>query len=502
MTTQSGMQFDFSGCPEAQMFTREVHDSLDGVLAKNFQRSGTPGFVTASVDGRFWHDTMWTRDAGVFLREMAHWGYLEEGLLTARCLFNQVLPNNQGFEMFPMYFRAGEKASGSELDGTAAILIGSALLCERLSPADPARSEIWGYLNSPTSAVAGLLAAVSQSTLVAGSGEFGGGCGIEGDFFNVVQNNLVRLAFLAVARLAAAQGAPDLARQCREAAGRILAGMLADLTYPDGTWTWCRHAPDKSIDQDVLAHEINAGFGGINGVLAMSGDVLGLLPALQNEPWLKPSIQTFLYLLSQPSRLRQFSQWGTWTQFDRFWGGVLTGPSYGHGYAVQCMQLMDWPELYSPAINWLARATCQLLPGQVLHRDSEYWFYERYYSPEAVGKVDMEEGCGALNLVCVMEPLKIARLMLGVDDHRPAKIRLVPRLPVGWTRLEARHVPVLTEDRLALVDIDITATLEGEVQQASIRSDRTLPPLEVRLGTGRNPAWRSSKAEAEINLTI
>ncbi len=46
-----------------------------------------------------------------------------------------------------------------------------------------------------------------------------------------------------------------------------------------------------------------------------------------------------------------------WTQFDLVHDGFLTGPSYGQGYALQSMLLMDRPELYTPAANWLARAT-------------------------------------------------------------------------------------------------------------------------------------------------
>jgi hypothetical protein len=514
MVGQSIMQITFSGCPEAEMFTHEVTESLAGVLSKNCQaymdpQKGIvePGFVTASVDGRFWYDTMWTRDAGVFLREMAHWGCIEQGIQTARCLFRLMLPNAQGYRMFPMYFNPGQPASGTELDGTAAIIIGSVLLGERLAIGDPVRQELWNDLTGPESPVAGLLAETAQASLVAGSGEFGGGCGIEGEFFNIVQNNLVRLALLAVAGFAKTQEAPDLAVNCIEAAGRLQEGMLANLRYQDGTWIWCRRAPDLTMDWTVLAHEINAGFGGINGVLAMSSDVLGLLPAAQNQPWLQPSIHTFLQLLSQPSRLQQFAQYGAWTQFDRYWGGYLTGPSYGHGYAVQCMQLMDWPELYTPAINWLARATCQLLPGHELHRDSDYWFYERYYTPDAVGQVNMEEGCGALNLVCVMEPLKIARQILGVDDapglggaftnlaagglaQSHGRIRIIPRLPLGWTYLEARQVPVLTSDGLARADVGVTATREGGIKDVTIHADHPLGQVVVRLGTARQPEWR------------
>ena len=60
----------FFGCEEAELFSKEISASYDAVLKKNFiQDKNSPmyGFVSASVDGRCWTDTMWTRDEGTFL---------------------------------------------------------------------------------------------------------------------------------------------------------------------------------------------------------------------------------------------------------------------------------------------------------------------------------------------------------------------------------------------------------------------------------------------------
>lgn len=55
----------FSGPEEAQLFTLEVKESLQGVLEKSFLHSqGKPeeDFVTTSVDGRVCSDHFWSRD--------------------------------------------------------------------------------------------------------------------------------------------------------------------------------------------------------------------------------------------------------------------------------------------------------------------------------------------------------------------------------------------------------------------------------------------------------
>lgn len=60
----------FAGRREAEFFCLEAKESPAGALSQNCatdEPRGGPGFVFASVEDRPWHDTMWTRDTGVFL---------------------------------------------------------------------------------------------------------------------------------------------------------------------------------------------------------------------------------------------------------------------------------------------------------------------------------------------------------------------------------------------------------------------------------------------------
>ncbi len=123
---------------------KEIESSLDGILRKNYiapLKINSAGFVQASVDGRPWTNTMWTRDAGVFLRELTHWGYFGHACMTAECLIDYVEKNDEGFNCFPEHFYIGVKGSGNELDGTGAIIISLVLLCERLASDNPTRKK-------------------------------------------------------------------------------------------------------------------------------------------------------------------------------------------------------------------------------------------------------------------------------------------------------------------------------------------------------------------------
>jgi hypothetical protein len=258
-----------------------------------------------------------------------------------------------------------------------------------------------------------------------------------------------------------------------------------------GNWHWCLDPGTGAPAWSVNDHEHNRGFGGINGVFTHAADVLGFLPLASPASWLLPSLQTFWALLSRPKRLEQFQRYGLWTQFDVLREGLLTSPSYGHGYALQAMLLMDRRELYTRAANWLATATIE--PGYELNRASPYWFYERYYSPDRRSEEDLE-GCGALNLVNVSEPLKVARLMIGLDDHTLDPVRLLPRLPAGWTRAEAAELPVRTAEGHGLLDISIDADEGRGIVRVQVHASAPLPALEVRLGTAECPQWHAIPA--------
>ena len=140
----------FFGSPDAELFTRELDASFQGVLQNNFvaaAENGFPaGFVNASLPGFPWAGTMWSRDGGTFMRELVMRGYHQHAALLAECLMKLVEKDPDGFYAFPRYFKGAEPGSGSELDGTASIVIGMVLLWERLPDSDATRKDIQQFL--------------------------------------------------------------------------------------------------------------------------------------------------------------------------------------------------------------------------------------------------------------------------------------------------------------------------------------------------------------------
>ena len=98
------MTVRFFGPPEAELFSREIAESFKGTLEKNCQTTTDPaqaGFVSSSIDGRPWTGTMWSRDAGTYLRELVHFGCFGRAKLVSDYLIRFVAKNGVDTQCFP-----------------------------------------------------------------------------------------------------------------------------------------------------------------------------------------------------------------------------------------------------------------------------------------------------------------------------------------------------------------------------------------------------------------
>jgi len=500
-------QIVFLGSETAELFSKEIQESLNGILERNYishEENGFPaGFLRASPAPQPWGGTMWTRDGGTFLRELVDWGYYNHACLAAQCLMNLVGTNDEGFVSFPRYF--GPKnvhSSGAEMDGHAAIIIGLVSLWQRLPAADPFRRDLYEFLHRNSSPVRYLHHELEHQPLIAGSGEFGGG-GPNGLYDNVVQNNLCALALLASAEMEEQAGDGDTAKVWRNDAKTIFRDMEKYLVDKDGSWIWCIDPKTLKPDPAVLQKPVNVGFGGLNGVSSMSADVLGFIP----RHWQLPEIidhsqKTFDTLYAFPLRQEQFRKYGFWPQFNHIHDGLLSSPSYGQGYALQTMLLFDNLKMTEHGLDFLAHSTYESKGMLFSHgRLSPYYFYERLYSPDALGKGELPEGCGPLNLVNVTEPLKVARLIAGVDDTALEEVRIIPRLPPSWSGYQMNNWPIRTSAGVARMDLSFKRKNGTNTLQLRIKDGAKIPALSVRLSSKGQMIWKRqsdvTKAEFE-----
>lgn len=493
-------QLAFFGSDSADLFTKEVNESFKGVLALDYVSKPDGkfplGFLNASPDGQPWYGTMWTRDAGTLMRELVFWGYYAHACQVAQCVMDFVGTNSDGFVAFPRFIDPQQgPLSGSEMDGQAATIIAMVALWQRLPAEDPFRARLYQFLHQDSSPVRGMHYFIERGPLVPGSGEFGGGKGH--DDYNIIQNNLCALALLSAANLEEEAGDHATAKKWRKDARTLFHNIEKYLINQRGSWIWGIDLKTMKPNQNDVDSAANSGGGGLNGVPCMSADVLGFDPAAW--PWPGALIhgkKTFEDLYNFPLRKEQFEKYGFWAQMNYTHKGLLTSPSYGQGYALQDMLLFDNLAMADHGLDFLAQTTYKS-PNLVYSlnqyhytRLSPYYFYERMYSPEARGKMELTAGCGPLNLVNVSEPLKVARLIAGVDDTSADQVRVIPRIPPSWSGYEMKDWPIRTSHGMVLANVSFARTNGAVNFTLEVKQGGLIPKLAVRLPEKHGSVWK------------
>jgi len=372
-----------------------------------------------------------------------------------------------------------------------------------LPPQRAFREQLYAFLHSEASPVRYFHHRLMSAPLIVGGGEFGGTREL---VYSAVQNNLARLALLAAAGMEEWMGVGELAKVYQQDASQIYANMERYMVDEEGCWLWCINVETLQPDTAFLNSDNLKGFAPINGVACMVSEVLGWLPLETHAALMQRSLRTFARQYASPARRHQFEKYGLWMGVDHPVLGLQSDPSYRGGYALQTMLLFDRLDLAEKLLDWLADATYHAEAWGATFktfetgRISPYYFYERYFSPDAAGLMDTASGCGPLNLVCVAEPVKAARLILGVDDTLPDEVQLIPRLPPTWQGMAAVNWPVRTSRGVQRAAIRMERTAEGFRLHLEMQPGQSLPRLAVRLPAAQGYTWYRQENVVSLEL--
>jgi len=155
-----------------------------------------------------------------------------------------------------------------------------------------------------------------------------------------------------------------------------------------------------------------------------------------------------------------------------FYGWAM---GYGQGFVTQAALLLDRMKDVTPMLNWTAREVYQ----PKIHS---------FVVPEGV-QVDPTGsyvfGTGDLgNGVQEAEIIKVFRILIGVDDNVPQRLRVLPRLPYSWNEITVDKYPAFVEREgkreTALLHYDLRR-VAGQMS-LEISADRQLGPVAMRLG--------------------
>jgi hypothetical protein len=99
-----------------------------------------------------------------------------------------------------------------------------------------------------------------------------------------------------------------------------------------------------------------------------------------------------------------------------------------------------------------------------------------------------------------MEPLKVSRLLLGVDDTARQSVVIIPRIPASWKGVEARNWPIRTRAGVVRADIHYEIKETGAELTLKLAPGHQIDDLKVRMPTRNGYVWREQKHASSVRF--
>jgi hypothetical protein len=471
-----GPHVTFRGTPYANAlenaFYANVQDMLDKVDADGTYHTSTKGALSwagdpRSAGGEFgtfrngvgvYYDHAWSRDLGRSLQELTELGYVERASHTADFAFRSARtwaenPNltYNGSPLPPHWSRIINHPDFSlpfENDGHGLISIFIYKLWQRMPDRDAWLRAHWADVKLagdwiPWQFDHARITGAKNGVLYT-TGESAGGKG-----YSVYPDAVCMDALFALAKMADSIGETQSAALWRDRAEKmhdaIPVNYLIDDPKYGQVWTlkdagW----PNKST---------------VLGPLIFTADTKGFAPSDDDPAWHAANEAAYRRMID------------TYKPFG-FYGWAM---GYGQGFVTQSALLLDRMKDATAMLNWMAR---EVYDPQI----------DSFVVPEGVqvtpdGAYIYRTGDQG-NGVQEAEIVKTMRLIVGVDDTQPQRLRVFPRMPYGWNEVGVSGYPVFDGKEMAHLHYLLrrTGTGSGAVMNLAIGADRDLGPVELRVG--------------------
>lgn len=494
------------GCDMARLMTRVFRENLHDLADKFDDGSGEyeRGYLHTSTElapGTNYYNTVWSRDGGRGLIELALFGYVEEAVAIAEFFLRHI----NGGDHWSRIIDHEPDPHAIETDGNGLALLGI-YQAWRVSGADPGRASDWldGLLK-----VAGWAKRLSAESpfgcLLPSRSELSGNPERGTGVYALYTNYVMALGLEGVARIAEAAGRKEAAE-----VGELGQSILSDLARllksdgkislaPKGIWF-------NGLDPRTGGAYDNAEWCGIHFPIfhwtrqapcLLLSDLTGY--RLEGSPDPDMELRSFDYVLGAMNRSHLFRKYGfvsntAWTGMGDRHDDTMCG--YGQSFFTQSALHVDHVNAYSLMLEGMARlafdghivepATYERSPW-LLHECFHYENYEEGLD-HTFGRLTghqpggMDNPGDEGNLVQACEGVKALRLVMGANSLDPARPEIMPRLPWNWDRLEAKNVFFLTPQGPARVDYTLELDWAEDECRFSLGSDVPLENLTVRLG--------------------
>jgi len=197
----------------------------------------------------------------------------------------------------------------------------------------------------------------------------------------------------------------------------------------------------------------------ILGPLVFLADYEGFAPEEENDDWRSVHEAAYQRLVD------------TYQPFGFY--GLTMG--YGQGFVTQSALLLDRMLDATQMLNWTAKEIYDprfgcFIVSEGVQIDPTKKFWHRFG--------DLGNG------VQEAEIIKMLRLVIGVDDTRPGRLRFYPRMPYDWKEITVTNYPVLVEvsGKIGTTDLRYRLQRVDEGMELGINAEKELGPVAMRLG--------------------
>lgn len=466
----SGPSVSFKGTRYASILENAFYANIDDMLAKidadGMYHTSTFGAVSwhgagfgsyRSDVGLYYRDS-WSRDLGRSLQELTELGYLNQATQTgdyvmrsARLWAENPSLKYHGERLPPHWSRVINRPDTSlpfENDGHGLISMFLYKLWQRTPDRDAWLRSHWADVKAAGdwipwqfdhADISGAKDGVLHTT-----GESAAGNG-----YSVYPDVLCMTALRALAQMADSIGETQSAALWRDRAEKMQAAIPAKYLINDPkygkVWTldfagW----PNKST---------------VLGPLIVSADYKGFAPADEDAAWKSADEAAYQRLIDS------YKPFG-------FYGQAM---GYGQGFVTQSALLLDRMHDATTMLDWTAKQIYDPRFGSFIVPEG--------VQVDPTGKFWYRTG-DLGNGVQEAEIIKALRIVIGVDDTEPQRLRIFPRLPYGWSEMSVDQYPALVEEQGKVE----TAHVRYRVERAAghmdmqVSADRQLGPVAMRLG--------------------
>jgi hypothetical protein len=480
----SGPEVSFKGNVTASImqnaFYANVKDMLDKIDADGTYHTSTRGAISWGVgefgtyrkDVGLYYNASWSRDLGRSLQELTELGYVNQAMHTAdyslrsaRLWVENPALKYHGESLLPHWSRIINRPDASlpfENDGHGLISMFLYKLWQRLPDRDAWLHSHWTDVKAAGDwipwqfdhpDVSGAANGVLYTT-----GESAGGKG-----HSVYPDFVCMTALQALAQMADSIGETQSAELWRGRAEKMRKAIPAQYLINDPKYgqTWTLESAGWADKGTVL------------GPLIFLADYKGFAPE-DDDPALRPANEAAFQRLIDSYRPLGF---------------YGEGMGYGQGFVTQAALLLDRMNDVTPMLDWAAKEIYDprigsfIVPeGVVIDPTRKYWFRTG----------DLGNGVQEAEIV------KALRIVIGVDDTQPQRLRIFPRMPYGWDEIAVEKYPVLFE-RAGKTD---TALMHYKLERTATRmnlnvsSDKELGHVTLRVGPF---AQRPSASSVRVN---